>query len=121
MGYHLDGRVSCVFGTHTHVTTADEKILPKGTAYITDVGMTGPHDSVLGRNKESVLKNFRTQMPLPFEIASGDVKLNAILVSVDSNTKKAERISRISVQADFEEKLTYDSDDGKPEHLNNGF
>ncbi|MHC4424250.1 MAG: TIGR00282 family metallophosphoesterase [Planctomycetota bacterium] len=60
MGYHLDGRVSCCFGTHTHVTTADERILPKGTAYITDVGMTGSYDSVLGRNTESVLKSFRT-------------------------------------------------------------
>ena len=71
MGYHLDGRASCCFGTHTHVVTADECILPKGTAYITDVGMTGAHDSVLGRKSASVLKAFRTQMPVPFEIATG--------------------------------------------------
>lgn len=118
MGYHLDGKVSCIFGTHTHVVTADEKILPKGTAYITDIGMTGSHDSVLGRGAESVLKSFRTQMPVPFEIASGDVKINAIVVTIDSNTKKAERIERICISADFEESINYDSDDGKPDHFN---
>ncbi|MHC4148577.1 MAG: TIGR00282 family metallophosphoesterase [Planctomycetota bacterium] len=121
MGYHLDGRVSCVFGTHTHVVTADEKILPKGTAYITDIGMTGAHDSVLGRGAESVLKAFRTQMPFPFEIATGDVKMNAILVTVDSNTKIAERIEHIRVDADLQDSTNYDSDDGKPEYLNNNF
>ena len=119
MGYHLDGKVSCIFGTHTHVVTADEKILPKGTAYITDIGMTGSHDSVLGRGAESVLKSFRTQMPIPFEVAAGNVKINGILVTIDSNTKKAERIQRICISADFEESTNYDSDDGRPEHLNN--
>lgn len=119
MGYYLDGKASCVFGTHTHVVTADEKILAKGTAYITDVGMTGPHDSILGRGVDSVSKSFRTQMPYPFEIASGDVKLNGILVTVDSNTKKAERIERVSIAVDFEDTTTYDSDDGKPEYFNN--
>jgi metallophosphoesterase (TIGR00282 family) len=89
MGYYLDGRVSCVFGTHTHVVTADEKILPKGTGYITDIGMTGAHHSVLGRKIESVLKNFRTRMPCPFEIATGDLRLNGIIVTIDSRTKKA--------------------------------
>jgi len=119
MGYHLDGRASCVFGTHTHVTTADEKILPKGTAYITDVGMTGPHDSVLGRGVENVLKSFRTQMPFPFEVAKDDVKINAVLVTVDSNTRIAERIERIRIDADIEDTASYDSDDGKPEYHNN--
>jgi len=119
MGYHLDGRVSCVFGTHTHVVTADEKILPKGTAYITDIGMTGSHDSVLGRGTESVLKSFRTQMPFPFEIATGDVKINAVMVAVDSNTRKAERIERIRIDAGGEDTTRYDSDDGKPEYFNN--
>ncbi len=119
MGYYLDGKVSCVFGTHTHVVTADEKILANGTAYITDVGMTGPHDSILGRGVDSVTKSFRTQMPYPFEIASGDVKMNGILVTVDSNTKKADRIERVSIAADFEDTTTYDSDDGKPEYFNN--
>jgi len=121
MGYYLDGRVSLCFGTHTHVVTADEKILPKGTAYITDIGMTGPHDSVLGRKPENVLKSFRTQMPFPFEIATGDVKMHAIIVTVDSNTKKAERIERISIEAEVLEETVYDSDDGKPEYFNNHF
>lgn len=119
MGYYLDGRVSCVFGTHTHVVTADETILSGGTAYITDIGMTGPHDSILGRNKTSVLKSFRTQMPYPFEIATDDIRLNGIIVTVDSNTKQAERIERIRVDADFKETKVYDSDDGKPEYYNN--
>jgi metallophosphoesterase (TIGR00282 family) len=121
MGYHLDGRVSLCFGTHTHVVTADEKILPKGTAYITDIGMTGPHDSILGRGVESVLKSFRTQMPFPFEIATGDVRMNGIIVAIDSNTKKAERIERIRIDTETAETANYDSDDGKPEHLNNHF
>ena len=121
MGYHLDGRVSCVFGTHTHVVTADEKIMRKGTGYITDIGMTGPHDSVLGRGAESVLKAFRTQMPVPFEIATGDVKMNGILVTVDSGTKQADHIERITVVHEQPEPVSYDSDDGKPEYFNNDF
>jgi metallophosphoesterase (TIGR00282 family) len=121
MGYHLDGRVGLCYGTHTHVVTADERILPKGTAYITDIGMTGAHDSVLGRGVESVLKSFRTQMPFPFEIATGDVKLNGIIATIDSNTKKAEFIKRIRIDAESNESATYDSDDGKPEYLNNHF
>ncbi len=118
-GYHLDGKVSCVFGTHTHVVTADERILPNGTACITDVGMTGPHDSILGRKTENVLKSFRTQMPYPFEVATGDIRLNAILVTVDSSSKSAERIERIRIDADFREEKNYDQDDGKPEYYNN--
>jgi metallophosphoesterase (TIGR00282 family) len=121
MGYHLNGRVSVCFGTHTHVVTADEKIFPNGTAYITDIGMTGPHDSILGRGVENVLKSFRTQMPFPFEIASGDIKLNGILVTVDSSTKKAEKIRRICIDSESDESAIYDSDDGKPEYLNNHF
>ena len=121
MGYHLDGRVSLCFGTHTHVVTADEKIMPKGTGYITDIGMTGAHDSVLGRGVDSVLKSFRTQMPYPFQIATGDVQMNSILVTVDSNTKKAEHILRIKTKAESEETKNYDSDDGKPEYFNNNF
>jgi hypothetical protein len=116
MGYHLDGRVSCVFGTHTHVMTADEKILPGGTAHITDVGMTGPHDGVLGRGKENVLKSFRTQMPFPFDISSGDCRINGILVTVDSNTKKAVHIERVTVFDENPDQQSYDSDNGKPEH-----
>ena len=121
MGYHLDGRVGLCFGTHTHVVTADERIMPKGTAYITDIGMTGAHDSVLGRSVENVLKSFRTAMPYPFQIATGDVKLNGIRVTIDSNTKKAEHIERISIPAEAQDSATYDSDDGKPEYFNNNF
>lgn len=121
MGYYLDGRVSLCFGTHTHVTTADERIFPQGTAYITDVGMTGAHDSVLGRKVENVLKSFRTQMPFPFEIATEDVRISAILATIDSHTKKAERIERIRIDADAPETTGYDSDDGRPEHFNNNF
>lgn len=117
-GRYLDGRVSCVFGTHTHVVTADEQILPKGTAYITDIGMTGPHDSILGRKVEPVIKSFRTQMPYSFEIATDDVRLNGVIVTIDSNTKQADRIERIRLDADFKEQQGYDRDDGKPEYYN---
>jgi len=119
-GYYLDGKVSCVFGTHTHVVTADEKILPKGTGYITDIGMTGAHHSVLGRRIESVLKNFRTQMPCPFEIATEDVRLNGIIVTIDSGTKKAEKISRFEFKDNSTDTANYDSDDGRPD-FGNGF
>ncbi len=118
MGYHLDGKVSCVFGTHTHVATADEKILSGGTAYITDIGMTGAHDSVLGRDKEPVLKFFRTQMPSAFGIATGDVRLNGIIVQADSNSKKCELIERIQIKEEADDTVAYDSDDGRGEHYN---
>ncbi len=121
MGYHLDGRVSCCFGTHTHVATADERVLPKGTAYISDLGMTGSHDSVLGRKKEAVLKAFRTQMPVPFEIATGDVQINGIIVRVNSHTKQAEHVERFKFTETSSDTVQYDSDDGKPEYLNNQF
>jgi metallophosphoesterase (TIGR00282 family) len=121
MGYHLDGRVSLCFGTHTHVVTADERIMPRGTAYITDIGMTGAHDSVLGRGVESVLKSFKTQMPFPFQIATGNVQMNSILVTIDSNSKKAERIERIKVDAESDDSKNYDSDDGRPEYFNDNF
>jgi calcineurin-like phosphoesterase len=81
--------------------------------------MTGSYDSVLGRNTESVLKSFRTQMPFPFEVATDDVKMGAILVTVDSSTKKAERIERIKVDIESKDSTVYDSDDGKPEYFNN--
>ena len=116
MGYYLDGKVTAVLGTHTHVATADERILPKGTAYITDVGMTGGHDSVLGRKTESVIKAFRTQMPFPFEIATEDVRINGVIVTADSATKSADSIERIEVKEDYSESSAYDSDDGKPEY-----
>ena len=95
MGWYLDGKVTLVAGTHTHVQTADEKILPNGTAYITDIGMTGPVDSVLGINKESVINKFITQLPVRFEVAKGPAELNGILVEVNELTGKAIAISRI--------------------------
>jgi metallophosphoesterase (TIGR00282 family) len=95
MGWFLDGQVSAVIGTHTHVPTADEQVLPKGTAFISDVGMTGPHDSVLGRDKEAVIRRFVTQMPQRLEVAEGNVLLNGVIVDVDENTGLARSIERI--------------------------
>ena len=95
MGWYLDGRVSAVIGTHTHVQTADERILPGGTAYITDVGMTGPHDSVIGTECEAVLKRFLTQMPVKFAPAKANVKLCGVLLEVDEETGRARRIERL--------------------------
>lgn len=95
MGYYLEGEVSLVFGTHTHIQTADEKILPGGTAFITDVGMTGPYDSVLGRRKEQIIQRFITGMPLRFEMAEDDVKLCGAIVDVDELTGRAREIKRI--------------------------
>lgn len=97
MGWHLDGKVSFVFGTHTHVPTADECILPGGTAYISDLGMTGPYDSVLGRRKDRVLRTLITSLPNPFDVATGDVRLCGALVQVDSATGKALHIERVRV------------------------
>jgi len=100
MGWHLDGKASLVFGTHTHVQTADERILPKGTAYITDVGMTGPHDGVLGRRADRVLAAFLTQMPHKFDVAEGDLRLSAVQVTVDSATGRALEIERLCLRGD---------------------
>lgn len=99
MGWHLDGKISVLFGTHTHVPTADERILPGGTAYITDLGMTGPYDSVLGRRKDRVLRNLLTNMHAPFDVATDDPRLCGILVSVEPNTGVATAIQRIRVDA----------------------
>ena len=95
LGWYLDGTVSAIFGTHTHVQTADEKILPNGTAFITDVGMTGPFDSVIGRNKEAVLAKFITQMPTKFDTADGDIRLQGAIVDIDEKTGKANSIKRV--------------------------
>lgn len=121
MGYYLDGKVACVFGTHTHIVTADERLLHKGTAYITDIGMTGSHDSVLGRKSECVIRAFRTQMPYPFEIATGDVRMSGIIVTVNSHTHTAEKIERIQLTLDEAEAIEYDNDDGRPDFQNAGF
>lgn len=95
MGWKLDGKVSCVFGSHTHVPTADERVLPLGTAYITDLGMTGPYDSVIGRDKHSVLYRFETGMHAPFNVAANDVRLSGAKVRVDAETGRATAIERV--------------------------
>jgi metallophosphoesterase (TIGR00282 family) len=92
LSWHLDGRVALVFGTHTHVPTADATIRPGGTAYITDCGMTGPYNGVIGRVKEAVLKKMRTNVHEPYTVADGDVRIGAVLVDVDERTGKAQRI-----------------------------
>ncbi len=100
MGWHLDGLATAVVGTHTHVQTADERILPKGTAYLTDVGMTGPHDSIIGVEVEASLSRFRTGLPSRFEVASGNPRLNAVLVEADETTGRATDIERLSYSLD---------------------
>lgn len=95
LGWYLDGKVSAVLGTHTHIQTADERILPQGTAYITDVGMTGPYDSVIGRRVEDVLERFLTSVPVRFEVASDNVQLHGVFLDIDDVTGKARSIVRI--------------------------
>jgi metallophosphoesterase (TIGR00282 family) len=97
MGWHLDGRATAVIGTHTHVQTADERILPKGTAYITDAGMTGPHESIIGVTVEAALGRFLNGMPAKFEAASGPARLNAIVISADPATGRATAIERLNL------------------------
>jgi hypothetical protein len=97
LGWYLDGRVSCLYGTHTHIQTADERVLPRGTAYITDLGMTGPYESVIGRQVGPVLKKFMTNMPTPFEVATGDARLSGAIVTVDAETGLARSIRRFCI------------------------
>ena len=96
LAWHLDGRVSCVLGTHTHVQTADERILPFGTGYITDVGMTGPYEGIIGIDREIILNKFITHMPVKFEIAKGPVQFNAVLLEINEVNGKTVRIERMS-------------------------
>jgi metallophosphoesterase (TIGR00282 family) len=100
MGWYLDGRVSAVVGTHTHVQTADNRILPNGTAFITDVGMTGPYDGILGMDREAVLKKFLTSMPVRFEVAKGREQINGVIIEIDTNTGLAKSIQRIVIHED---------------------
>jgi metallophosphoesterase (TIGR00282 family) len=95
LGWYLDGKVSAVLGTHTHIQTADEKILPQGCAYITDVGMTGPTDSVIGRKIEDVLERFITSVPTRFEVAEANIQLQGAVIDIDEETGKARSIVRI--------------------------
>ena len=96
MGWHLDGKVALVVGTHTHVQTADERILPKGTAYLTDAGMTGPHDSIIGMEIAPALGRFLNGMPSKFEPATGNVRLNGVVVTADNRSGLATAVTRIS-------------------------
>ncbi|MEW6321663.1 MAG: TIGR00282 family metallophosphoesterase [Acidobacteriota bacterium] len=99
LAYHLDGRATAVIGTHTHVQTADERILPGGTAYLTDVGMTGPHDGVIGMDKAGVIARFTTALPVRFEPATGDARLHAVLITADERTGAATGIERVALTA----------------------
>lgn len=100
MAWHLDGRATAVIGTHTHVQTADERILPKGTACVTDAGMTGPHDSIIGVTVDAALGRFLNGMPAKFEAATGSGRLNAIIVTADPATGKATAIERLNLSAE---------------------
>lgn len=97
LGWHLDGKVSAVIGTHTHVQTADERILPGGTAYMTDAGMTGSFDSVIGVKKELAIERFVTQMPVRFDVAKKDIRLNGVAIEIDATSGSALSIERISL------------------------
>jgi 2',3'-cyclic-nucleotide 2'-phosphodiesterase len=110
MGHWLDGRCSLIVGTHTHVPTADAKILPGGSAFISDLGMCGPYDSVLGRRKDKVLKYMTTNMPQPFDVATGDVRMCGVVCEMDPDTGKAISIERVEVQGENADQA-YDADD----------
>jgi hypothetical protein len=105
MGWHLDGRATVVVGTHTHVQTADERVLPHGTAYITDVGMTGPHDSVIGVDRAAIIQRFLSAMPQRFETATENPRLNAVVVTADETTGRASAIERLSLSSQAIEAL----------------
>jgi len=111
MGWHLDGKVTAVFGTHTHVQTADERILPNGTAYLTDAGMTGPHDSIIGVEIDAALGRFLTGLPAKFETATGNPRLNAVIVDADEQTGRATSIERVSLSAGDIQRLVEQSDE----------
>ena len=96
MGYYLDGEITIIFGTHTHVQTADEKILEKGTAYISDIGMTGPKNSVLGMDKDAALKRFLTALPEKYRVADGENMLNGCIFEIDDNSNEVSKIQRIT-------------------------
>jgi metallophosphoesterase (TIGR00282 family) len=112
LGHWLDGRVSMIVGTHTHIPTADAKILPGGSAYISDMGMCGPYDSVLGRRKDRVVKHMSTNMPQSFDVATHDVRLCGALAEIDADTGKALSMQRIEIEAGNAEQA-YDADDAK--------
>jgi len=107
LGWYLDGRVTVVVGTHTHVTTADEHVLPQGTAFITDVGMTGPHDGVIGMDRQGIIKRFLDGLPARFDVTSGDVQMNCVLIETDdtgprnsAGRLRAQSIERLRFRTD---------------------
>jgi metallophosphoesterase (TIGR00282 family) len=112
LGWYLDGQVTAVIGTHTHVQTADERIFPGGTAYLTDVGMTGPHDGIIGTERTAVISRFVTGLPSRFEPATGDLRLHAVIITADSITGRAERIERVALSAE-----ALDALDARPVHV----
>ena len=95
MGNYLDGKATIVYGTHTHVQTADEQILPKGTGYISDIGMTGPKNSVIGMDIKASIKRFETTLPERYRIATGECKLNGVIFDIDDETNKVKNIERV--------------------------
>ncbi len=98
MARYLDGKITCIFGTHTHVQTADEQILPEGTAYITDIGMTGPKNSVIGMNAEASIKRFETTLPEKYKLAEGECILNAVIFEINDNNNKVTNVKRIYIR-----------------------
>jgi metallophosphoesterase (TIGR00282 family) len=110
MGHWLDGRVSLIVGTHTHIPTADAKIIPGGSAYVTDLGMCGPYDSVLGRRKDRVVKYMTTNMPQAFDVATGDVRMCGVVAEIDDTTGRAISIERIEATGEVGGEA-YDADD----------
>jgi hypothetical protein len=107
LGWYLDGRISALLGTHTHIQTADERILTKGTGYITDAGMTGPHDSVIGVRKELAIKKFLSLLPTRFEPATGDVRLNGVHLDIDDATGRCQHIGRVSLALEPAPRVTF--------------
>lgn len=116
MGWHVDGRVSAIVGTHTHVQTADEEILQKGTAYISDVGMTGPHESVIGMKKSIIVEKFRSGIPIRYEVSDRGIQVNAVCIDIDHTSGKATSITRIKRNI----KQLLQPNDITPEDMNNG-
>ncbi|HZI89703.1 MAG TPA: YmdB family metallophosphoesterase, partial [Candidatus Polarisedimenticolia bacterium] len=106
LGWYLDGRISALVGTHTHVQTSDEQILPKGTGYLTDAGMTGPHDSVIGVQKELAIRKFLTQLPTRFEPATGNVKLHGVHMDFDEATGRCLHVERVAMSLDARAPVT---------------
>jgi metallophosphoesterase (TIGR00282 family) len=98
LGWYLDGRITAVVGTHTHIQTADERVLPRGTAYITDLGMTGPYDSVLGRDRYAVVQSLVTGVPHPYNVATDDVRLCGVIVETDDASGRARSIERVNIR-----------------------